>query len=96
MTLISFGYFDCTKGVGLRGGIGGQAGRQSSGVKFGGASAPHHRERNELRQPAAGAGLPPPCCRYLQVTPLLQNRFLSLDTFCLITLFNSVQWDLYL
>lgn len=76
-------WFDCVEGAGPCGGVCGQAGWQSSGVKLSGASPQHHRERDELRQPPAGAGLPPPSCRYLQVTaPLYQNKFVSLAMFC--------------
>lgn len=58
----------CGEGAGPGGGVCGQAGWQSSGLKLSGASPQRHRERDELRQPPTGAGLPPPGCRYLQVT----------------------------
>lgn len=80
MTIKLWLLFDCVEGAGPCGGICGQAGWQSSGVELSGASPQRHRESDELRQPPAGAGLPPPSCRYLQVTaPFDQNTFVSLD-----------------
>lgn len=56
-------------GAGPGGGVRGTAGGQPTGPGSGRASARHHRQRDELRQQPAGAGLPPPSGRHLQVTP---------------------------
>ena len=62
-------------GVGPGRGVRGPAGWQSSCAGFGWASAQHHRPRNELRQRPAGAGLPPPSCRHLQVMRFNRHSF---------------------